>query len=72
MKLLRMGPIGAERPAVLIGPEPGDLINAGTPSGIDKGMNVPAYLRAGDIVQLSINGSGTQRQHMIPTTEIAR
>jgi 2-keto-4-pentenoate hydratase/2-oxohepta-3-ene-1,7-dioic acid hydratase in catechol pathway len=46
--------------------EPGDLINTGTPPGVGMGMSPPAYLQAGDVMELSISGLGTQRQHVIP------
>lgn len=45
--------------------EPGDLINTGTPPGVGLGMNPPAYLRAGDVVELGIDGLGTQRQIVV-------
>jgi 2-keto-4-pentenoate hydratase/2-oxohepta-3-ene-1,7-dioic acid hydratase in catechol pathway len=41
--------------------EPGDLINTGTPKGVSLGHDDVPYLRAGDVVDLSINGLGTQR-----------
>jgi 2-keto-4-pentenoate hydratase/2-oxohepta-3-ene-1,7-dioic acid hydratase in catechol pathway len=44
---------------------PGDLINTGTPAGVALGMTEPAYLRAGDVVELEIDGLGTARQTFI-------
>jgi 2-keto-4-pentenoate hydratase/2-oxohepta-3-ene-1,7-dioic acid hydratase in catechol pathway len=42
---------------------PGDVINTGTPAGVALGQPDPKpYLRAGDVVELSIEGLGTQRQ----------
>jgi 2-keto-4-pentenoate hydratase/2-oxohepta-3-ene-1,7-dioic acid hydratase in catechol pathway len=42
---------------------PGDIINTGTPAGVALGQPEPKpYLRAGDVVELSIDGLGTQRQ----------
>ena len=42
---------------------PGDLINTGTPSGVALGQPEPKpYLRAGDVVELEIDGLGRQRQ----------
>ncbi len=41
--------------------EPGDVICTGTPPGVALGMSSPEYLRAGDVVQASIEGVGTQR-----------
>ena len=42
--------------------EAGDLISTGTPPGVGLGMKPPLYLNAGDVVELSITGLGTQRQ----------
>lgn len=42
--------------------EPGDLINTGTPAGVGLGLQPPSYLRAGDVMELSIAGLGRQRQ----------
>ena len=41
--------------------EPGDLINTGTPKGVSLGHDDVPYLRAGDIVEVSIDGLGAQR-----------
>jgi len=42
--------------------EAGDLILTGTPPGVGLGMKPPQYLRAGDVVELSVEGLGSQRQ----------
>jgi len=42
--------------------EPGDLISTGTPPGVGLGMKPPRYLKAGDVVELEIEGLGKQRQ----------
>jgi len=42
--------------------EAGDLISTGTPPGVGLGMNPPRYLRSGDVVELSIEGLGSQKQ----------
>lgn len=42
--------------------EAGDLISSGTPPGVGLGFDPPQYLAAGDEVELSIQGLGTQRQ----------
>ena len=42
--------------------EPGDLISTGTPPGVGLGMKPPRYLCPGDVVELSIDGLGSQRQ----------
>ncbi|MFF9058480.1 fumarylacetoacetate hydrolase family protein [Streptomyces sp. NPDC014882] len=42
---------------------PGDVINTGTPAGVAFGRPEPKpYLRAGDVVELEIEGLGRQRQ----------
>ncbi|ATL83183.1 fumarylacetoacetate hydrolase family protein [Streptomyces malaysiensis] len=42
---------------------PGDVINTGTPAGVAMGRPEPKpYLRAGDVVELEIDGLGRQRQ----------
>jgi acylpyruvate hydrolase len=39
--------------------EPGDLIATGTPGGVGDAMKPPAYLRPGDVVEISVDGIGT-------------
>jgi len=42
---------------------PGDVINTGTPAGVAQGQPEPKpFLRAGDVVELEIEGLGRQRQ----------
>ncbi|HEV7657888.1 MAG TPA: fumarylacetoacetate hydrolase family protein [Mycobacteriales bacterium] len=41
---------------------PGDVINTGTPAGVAMGRPDGAYLRAGDVMELEIDGLGRQRQ----------
>lgn len=41
---------------------PGDIISTGTPPGVGMGMKPPRYLKAGDVVELGIEGLGTQKQ----------
>ncbi|WP_417724251.1 fumarylacetoacetate hydrolase family protein [Salipiger sp.] len=41
---------------------PGDIISTGTPPGVGLGMKPPTYLKAGDKVELGIEGLGTQTQ----------
>ncbi|WP_233842701.1 fumarylacetoacetate hydrolase family protein [Dyella sp. 2HG41-7] len=43
---------------------PGDVISTGTPSGVGLGQKPPTYLRAGDVIELGIEGLGTQRQQV--------
>jgi 2-keto-4-pentenoate hydratase/2-oxohepta-3-ene-1,7-dioic acid hydratase in catechol pathway len=44
---------------------PGDVISTGTPAGVGLGMKPPQYLRAGDIVELGIDGLGQSRQEVV-------
>lgn len=46
--------------------EPGDVINTGTPAGVALGMEGNPYLRAGDVVELEIDGLGAQRSNLVP------
>ncbi|MFH8370281.1 fumarylacetoacetate hydrolase family protein [Streptomyces sp. NPDC018031] len=44
---------------------PGDVINTGTPAGVAMGHPEPKpYLRAGDVVELEVEGLGRQRQQL--------
>jgi len=43
---------------------PGDVISTGTPAGVGLGMNPPTYLRAGDVVELGVEGLGESRQQV--------
>jgi 2,4-didehydro-3-deoxy-L-rhamnonate hydrolase len=45
--------------------EPGDLIDTGTPPGVGMGSKPPRYLNPGDVVELGIEGLGTQRQQIV-------
>ncbi|MDX2190794.1 MAG: fumarylacetoacetate hydrolase family protein [Bacteroidota bacterium] len=45
--------------------EAGDIISTGTPPGVGFGQKPPQYLKAGDVVELSIEGLGTQKQKFI-------
>nr|WP_189646611.1 fumarylacetoacetate hydrolase family protein [Nonomuraea spiralis] len=42
--------------------EPGDVINTGTPAGVAMGIPGQPYLRAGDVMELEVDGLGRQRQ----------
>ncbi|KXG85545.1 fumarylacetoacetate hydrolase family protein [Agrobacterium bohemicum] len=44
---------------------PGDIISTGTPPGVGLGMKPPRFLKAGDVVELGIDGLGTQKQTFI-------
>jgi 2-keto-4-pentenoate hydratase/2-oxohepta-3-ene-1,7-dioic acid hydratase in catechol pathway len=41
--------------------EPGDVIATGTPSGVGDARTPPRYLRAGDVVEITVDGVGTLR-----------
>ncbi|MGE3307048.1 MAG: fumarylacetoacetate hydrolase family protein [Rhizobiaceae bacterium] len=41
---------------------PGDIISTGTPPGVGLGMKPPKFLKAGDVVELGIEGLGSQKQ----------
>ena len=41
---------------------PGDVISTGTPEGVGLGMKPPRYLVPGDVIELGIEGLGTQKQ----------
>lgn len=43
---------------------PGDVISTGTPPGVGMGKKPPVYLKAGDVVELEIEGLGKQRQEV--------
>lgn len=43
---------------------PGDVISTGTPPGVGMGMKPPRYLKPGDVVELGIEGLGSQRQQV--------
>jgi acylpyruvate hydrolase len=45
--------------------EPGDLILTGTPSGVAFGMPDPVYLKAGDVVEITITDLGTLRSVIV-------
>jgi 2-keto-4-pentenoate hydratase/2-oxohepta-3-ene-1,7-dioic acid hydratase in catechol pathway len=47
---------------------PGDIISTGTPAGVGLGMNPPQYLKAGDVVELGIDGLGESRQKLYPSS----
>ncbi len=41
---------------------PGDVISTGTPPGVALGMKRPKYLKEGDVMEVHIEGLGTQKQ----------
>ena len=44
---------------------PGDVISTGTPPGVGLGMKPPRYLKPGEVVELGIEGLGSQRQDVV-------
>ncbi|ADU15190.1 fumarylacetoacetate hydrolase family protein [Asticcacaulis excentricus] len=44
---------------------PGDVISTGTPPGVGLGQKPPVYLEVGDVMELGIEGLGTQKQTVI-------
>jgi 2,4-diketo-3-deoxy-L-fuconate hydrolase len=48
---------------------PGDIISTGTPPGVGLGQKPPKYLRAGNTIELGIDGMGTQTQQVTAEKE---
>ncbi|MFV0296539.1 MAG: fumarylacetoacetate hydrolase family protein [Hyphomicrobiaceae bacterium] len=46
--------------------EPGDVVTTGTPPGVGLGMTPPTFLKAGDVMSLTIEGLGRQEQKVVP------
>ncbi|MFG1402318.1 fumarylacetoacetate hydrolase family protein [Xanthobacter sediminis] len=46
--------------------DPGDIVTTGTPPGVGLGYKPPRFLKAGDVVTLSVAGLGEQRQTVVP------
>lgn len=51
---------------------PGDIISTGTPFGVGLGFKPPRYLKAGDEVELGIEGLGVQKQKAISYDEAVK
>ena len=49
----------------------GDLISTGTPAGVGHGAKPPRYLEPGDVVEMGIDGLGTQR-HVVIEAQASR
>jgi 2-keto-4-pentenoate hydratase/2-oxohepta-3-ene-1,7-dioic acid hydratase in catechol pathway len=45
--------------------EPGDVITTGTPAGVGMARTPPRYLKPGDVMELNVEGLGTQRQRVV-------
>lgn len=49
---------------------PGDIISTGTPPGVGLGIKPePIYLKAGDVVELGMDGLGSSKQHAVAYTK---
>jgi len=44
---------------------PGDVISTGSPAGVGMRMKPPSYLKAGDVVELGVEGLGESRQNVV-------
>jgi len=47
---------------------PGDVIASGTPAGVGFGQKPPVFLKAGDVVEISVTGLGVLRNTIAATT----
>lgn len=45
--------------------EPGDIIATGTPAGVARAHNPPRFLKAGDVVEVEIQGIGTLKNAVL-------
>lgn len=45
--------------------EPGDVISTGTPPGVGAGQKPPVFLKPGQVMELSVEGLGTQKQRTV-------
>jgi len=45
--------------------EPGDVVVTGTPAGVGYARKPPIWMKAGDIVEVSVDGLGTLRNSII-------
>ena len=45
--------------------EPGDVVTTGTPPGVGLGMKPPVFLKPGDVMELSVEKLGRQRQRVV-------
>jgi 2-keto-4-pentenoate hydratase/2-oxohepta-3-ene-1,7-dioic acid hydratase in catechol pathway len=48
---------------------PGDVVSTGTPSGVGLGFKPPRFLKAGDVIEPSVERLGNQRQVVVPWAE---
>ncbi len=45
--------------------DPGDIITTGTPPGVGMGFKPPQFLKAGDVMEVGIEGLGVQTQKVV-------
>jgi len=45
--------------------QPGDIIATGTPSGVGMGMKPQRFLKPGDVMEVYVEGLGTQKQETV-------
>ncbi|MDB5408317.1 MAG: hypothetical protein JWL84_3229 [Rhodospirillales bacterium] len=45
--------------------DPGDVVATGTPSGVAQGMNPPAWLQVGDVMEAEVDGIGVLRNKIV-------
>jgi 2,4-diketo-3-deoxy-L-fuconate hydrolase len=45
--------------------KPGDLVITGTLAGVGLGMKPQRFVKAGDVMELGVEGLGTQRQKVV-------
>lgn len=45
--------------------QPGDIIATGTPAGVGMGMTPQRFLKPGDVMEVTVEGLGTQRQEAV-------
>ena len=48
--------------------EPGDLVIMGTPSGVGYARKPPVFMKAGDTIEIDIEGIGTLHNPVIDET----
>ncbi|OXB11214.1 ureidoglycolate lyase [Flavobacterium plurextorum] len=49
---------------------PGDIISTGTPPGVGLGIKPePIYIKAGDVIELGMDGLGSSKQHAVAYTK---
>ena len=44
---------------------PGDVIATGTPGGVGFARTPPVWLRPGDVIEVTVEGVGTIRNHVV-------